>query len=289
MDELDQSARTLIRLARAEERAPSRAIRWRVQRGVAMAAPAAALLSGSVSTAAAKGVAASIGALGLKASFIFGIACGVGVTSVGYGVASYRNLTSVRHEPAKVATATGSMRRLDTRPQQAAAATPDEVLPGVQDPPATMDPPPDHVQSLARMTTQSPLKSRSLAVPKPASEPTEAPVAPSNPTLAAEVDLLTEVQSQLRNGRPSAALESLYRDDGRFVQSPLRPDLDAVRIFTLCELGRVEEALRATDVFLQRYPGSPLVQRVRSACTARGPSAQRASEPPLIPPSHNEP
>jgi hypothetical protein len=108
---------------------------------------------------------------------------------------------------------------------------------------------------------------RALPAPPVAAPPPEVsrPTEPSS-TLLAETELLTQAQRELRRGRPERTLTLIEQHATRFPQGALAQEREAARVIALCTLGRLSESRRAQQAFLQTWPGSPLTERVQSAC-----------------------
>ena len=84
-----------------------------------------------------------------------------------------------------------------------------------------------------------------------------------------EVQLLEDAHRELSAGRAARALALLDEHGARFPSGELRGERMAARVFALCELGRIDEARRAAELFLAFAPSSPLVPRVRASCALR--------------------
>jgi hypothetical protein len=119
-----------------------------------------------------------------------------------------------------------------------------------------------------------------LPSPEPAveDEPKSAPIRqPSRPTpasqaakgspntLAAELQLIRTA----RNATPLEALELIDRHAEQFPDGELRNERESLRVITLCELGRLDEARRAGEHFVATSPGALLLQRVANGCGDR--------------------
>jgi hypothetical protein len=92
-------------------------------------------------------------------------------------------------------------------------------------------------------------------------------------SLAAEIELLHDVQAALEAGQPERALQLLDARRGR-AAGPMQEERAAARVVTLCKLGRVDEARGEAARFARDWPRSPLAERVRSSCAntpANGP------------------
>jgi hypothetical protein len=85
--------------------------------------------------------------------------------------------------------------------------------------------------------------------------------------LMAEVALLRDAQAALRSHDGTRALSAVDAHARAFPHGTLTPERCAVRVFALCELGRVGEAEAAKASFLAEHPDSPEAERVRNACS----------------------
>ncbi len=88
----------------------------------------------------------------------------------------------------------------------------------------------------------------------------------------AELALLTEVTSALREKRAARALALIDEHDRRFPNGALRPEFAGERVLTLAALGRHAEACDLSAKFVAQYPKSPFVPEVRASCVESTPS-----------------
>jgi hypothetical protein len=95
-------------------------------------------------------------------------------------------------------------------------------------------------------------------------------------SLAAEIQLMHDVEAALQAGQPERALQLLDERRGGRYTGAMGEERAAARVVTLCRLGRVEEARAEAARFVHDRPRSPLVERVRSTC-AKGGEPPRAS------------
>jgi len=94
----------------------------------------------------------------------------------------------------------------------------------------------------------------------------------SRDALGEETAALREAQAALRAGRPDRALALVREQDVRFRKGSLEQERAAARVLALCEIGRKAEARRSAREFETKWPRSPLLARVRGACTDGEPS-----------------
>ena len=92
---------------------------------------------------------------------------------------------------------------------------------------------------------------------------------PAQESIAREAELLAEAQRAIKSGAPAVALETLNRYLDECPKARLNEEATATRVLGLCALGRVVEGKRWAVEFEARYPNSPLIQRVRNACSSQ--------------------
>ncbi len=99
-----------------------------------------------------------------------------------------------------------------------------------------------------------------------AAKPSEQGSAAPSGQLGEELSMLSRIRSSVQEGAPSRALEliSSYRE--RFDRPILGMEADALRVDALCRTGQREAAQASAKAFRKDWPGSPLEQRVSSAC-----------------------
>jgi len=100
---------------------------------------------------------------------------------------------------------------------------------------------------------------------------TNPPVTPANigelpDQLRAETSALRAAQQALRAGDAERALSLLNQQDATYQQGLLQQERSAARVLALCQSGKVDGARAEAARFEQRWPKSPLVARIRSAC-----------------------
>jgi hypothetical protein len=140
-------------------------------------------------------------------------------------------------------------------------------------PPAVRDPSPvgfplerterDAVDQPER-TDEKTGRERDVLPSPPGKSPT--PRGDTTDQLGAEAQGLREIQRALRDGNGQTALELVAGDSTRFSRGVLQQERAAAKIQALCLLGRADAARAEAESFEQRWPRSPLLARVRSAC-----------------------
>jgi len=85
-------------------------------------------------------------------------------------------------------------------------------------------------------------------------------------TLAQELDLLHHAQSAWRGREPTHALSLLDEHARKYPRSELRLERGALRVLTLCELGRERAASRLARALLRRAPNSPARAAIEESC-----------------------
>ncbi len=113
-----------------------------------------------------------------------------------------------------------------------------------------------------------------------ASATTRAPRARSSPpradpstTLAEENELLRRASQALQAGRAEAALALTDDHAQRYPHSALADLRAALRIESLCAVGRTSQARDEAATFLARPTGSPVRDRIRRACASQNSTA----------------
>jgi hypothetical protein len=109
---------------------------------------------------------------------------------------------------------------------------------------------------------------RAASVPASAAFPLPADGVPRRTSLAAEAALLQKARSELRAGAIGAAAATLESSRQKFSAPELDQEREALAIELLYRSGRVAPASARARAFLQRYPESPHVSRVRSFLAA---------------------
>jgi len=93
------------------------------------------------------------------------------------------------------------------------------------------------------------------------------PSRPTKASIARETELISGAQRALQKGQPDTALLALDQYSNEFSAGVLQEEAIATRIVALCALGRVIDGRRGVLEFLNRYPNSPLIARIRRACS----------------------
>lgn len=101
--------------------------------------------------------------------------------------------------------------------------------------------------------------------PRPERIAAPRPETPSD-ALARESMLVAAAEAQLRAGHPSEALSLFDRYLREHPSGALRHESLAGRIASLCRLGRTEAGRAELARFAERFPRSPSLPRLRSAC-----------------------
>ena len=84
----------------------------------------------------------------------------------------------------------------------------------------------------------------------------------------AETAEIRHAHDALRAGKPSEALEALAVYAQKHPRGILKEEAAATSVFALCAADRVDEARKQALTFLEAWPRSPLVGRVKSSCAA---------------------
>ena len=149
--------------------------------------------------------------------------------------------------------------------------------------------------SASRQAKGSPVETPQAEPNEPASpEPTVPPAAtapakpatPAKPTmsapeaprsLAAENALLRDAAQALAAGNAAQALELANRHAKEHAGSPMIDISTAMRIESLCALGKQAQARGEAAMFLRRRPKSPMADRIRDACPEKSEGASKKS------------
>ena len=88
-------------------------------------------------------------------------------------------------------------------------------------------------------------------------------------SLRAETSGLRAAQKALRDGDSARALELLGAEASRYPQGALVQERAAAQVLALCQSGNASAARDGARDFEARYPTSPLLGRVKTACAER--------------------
>jgi hypothetical protein len=249
--DLSDETRALIRNALAAEVPPTHEHRSRLRRGViarAAAAGGVALLLGS-SVAKAGGKSLLLTALG----------------SAGVGVGAGLVFAGAAHFAFDAPSAPEAAQSAQVARVAASRAAPARAMP-VSSEPASVDEARPEPADVGEVGEPAPALA---AAPRAVGEGRAAPVASAGSALRAELDLMTEVQSALRDGQGARSLDLLARYDARFPHGALTNERLAAEVFAACQTGDQPRAQRVAANFLQTDASSALAARVRNSC-ARG-------------------
>ena len=107
---------------------------------------------------------------------------------------------------------------------------------------------------------QRPVAARSVA---------PAPTKPPADTLVEETRLIGEARRALAKGDAREALALLDDHATKFPKGTMTVDARALRVRSLCAIGRTDDARAAATALADEYPSSPSAVGVRDACTAQ--------------------
>ena len=93
----------------------------------------------------------------------------------------------------------------------------------------------------------------------------------SSDSLPEEVHLLSRAEQQLNLGQADEALTTLGEHERRFPHGALAEERMAVRVQSLCALGRVAEARADLTRFARAYPRSAHLEHARAFCGVDAP------------------
>jgi hypothetical protein len=145
-----------------------------------------------------------------------------------------------------------------------------------------LKPLPSRVSAFASAAVETP--EVPSAEPAPTRENAAPASKPAKDSIAREAELLAEAQRALKSGAPEVALKTLNRYLDDCPKARLNEEATATRVVALCSLGRTDEGKRWAVEFEKKYANSPLLLRVRNACSSRKPSqipTSSGNEPPV--------
>jgi hypothetical protein len=270
MSNLSSEARRVIALARRADD-PIAADQRRVGLGLAKqlgaGATAMAVSVGTAKTATGAAVVTTLGKSVIFIAFSAAVALSLGQPSSRAADTS-SNGARAAHESASAANVANRVKSSafleSTADAIAAKSIPsrEEALPppglGVQ---RTM-PAKEVGESAANVTGRRAATAKFEPLPDLATAATDPNVDP----LQAETAALREAQRALRVGDPATAISLTLKQDAIFQAGALGQERAAVRIFALCATGNASKARSEANDFIRRWPRSPMLSRVRSAC-----------------------
>jgi hypothetical protein len=252
MTELGRDAKSLVEAASGGDE-PTAENRARVRAAIAATLVAAAAASGATTMAAAKGSAAAAGAAGsaIPGSVATALVSLALVSALGVGTAMYvRSSTPANKTVPSMATRAVALATRAPPHSPARAATisaPAEAAP---------------------LPAERAVGEKRLPVSTPPSAAVPARTRVSGTSVEAEMLLIGQAREALQSGHAAHALVVLYEHGHRFPSGALGEERDAMRVTSLCALGRVAEASAAASQFLRAFPDSPHAGRVRASCAS---------------------
>jgi hypothetical protein len=245
--ELDPEARRILSLVQ-DARTPDAADKARVEQRLAIALGAAAAVGASSSIASPAAATSASGAATKAAGSAAALKWTIGGCAlIAAAVATY------------VASPGGGPTRAAPRPVPSAApgAVPLEAAPMAAVAPAS-----------APVSAQP-----SIDAAEPITDAARARRTPPHPrpraALGDELELLHAAQSAWRSGDAARALALVSEHRSRHPRSTLRLERDALRVLSLCDLGRTEEAARLGRAWLTRASASPLRASIERSCAMK--------------------
>jgi RNA polymerase sigma-70 factor (ECF subfamily) len=240
---LDPEARRILDLARAA-RTPSEDDRARLQRRLTTAI-GVSIASGASIAAAEAGKSIGVGkATGSLVALKFWVGGGA---LVAVAAVSYLSLGPATRTPR----ATGPATALAAR--------------AVSAPSTSVTEPPVMATQAGEQAPAENARAPERAARHPERHQKPAALAP----LASELELLHRAQAAWRSGDGKLALALLDQHAASYPRSSLSLERDGLRVLTLCELGRHEEASRSAHSFLVRAPRSPMRPSIEQSCALK--------------------
>jgi len=270
MSNLSSEARRVIALARHADD-PNFADQQRVGQGLMrrLGAGATAML---VSVGTAKAAAGTVVATTLGKSVLFvavstAVALSLGQPS-SHAAGTSLNAGQVAYQSAPAANVvsqakTSAVQEITPSEPIAAKTVPESRK--VSSSPASELPQSMAVKEVGELPTVTPSRRAATAQFEPLPEVAAAPD-PNIDPLQPETAALREAQRALRAGDPAAAISLTKRQDAQFQAGALGQERAAVRVFALCAIGNAVQARKEANEFIRRWPRSPMLSRVRSAC-----------------------
>lgn len=235
--ELDPFAQRLLEITR-EARTPSERDKQRVERALSVSLGlAASAAAGSASGAVLSGASAAATARGSATGL-------VALKWLGAAALTASALTA------------GYLAFAPARAQAPVASS----APAPKDAPRAADPAPPAPVVESESAPEAPRA-------EPRAERRSVPGKTKKPeTLAEELDLLHDAQAKWRNRDAAGALELIAQHKQRYPRSALAPEREALRVFSLCAAGRVDEARAVARRSFAKAPRSPLRTAVEESC-----------------------
>jgi hypothetical protein len=140
-------------------------------------------------------------------------------------------------------------------------STPQSTLPPNATPPEGASPTSAASRSESRAVQADPTTSKALA-----GDDTDTRTPTAVQDLNRQVEAIRQARSAIREGDGNAALGAIDEGVPPGQSSPLEEESTYSRILALCQVGRVTEARQQAELFLRRFPASPLSVRVRNSC-----------------------
>lgn len=234
--DLDRDAQRILDLA-SDARAPGADDRARMDGKLSAVLGAAALAGASQAGAAHASTAGTSAGAAAHAAGAGALKWWLTSALLASAVAGYVTLSRHAPEPA-----------VQRQPPIRLAPPPPVVEPTNEAP--ALEPAPDPAE-------QAPLRAISHAKPK------------ARGTLSDELELLHRAQAAWRAHEAPQALALIDQHKRRFPRSELRLEREGLRVLTLCELGRTNEARALAHKLLDKAPRSPLRATIEESCALK--------------------
>ncbi len=215
--------------------------------GVAVASVGAT--PASAATAATSSFGLTLAKIGAAVALTAGLGVGFAASTADPESAPVESVESVA-KPSDPSTPRGNTVKRTPAPEETAPELETEVEPESEAVLETLD---DEAEVPAPKT-----KTRARKRPRPAAEPAS--------VLADESALLGKAKVAVSAGRNKDALAAIRDHASKFPGGELAEVRRALEVKVLCNLGRTEEARKASDRFLRRHRRSALAGQVRSSC-----------------------
>lgn len=194
------------------------------------------------------------------AAAVGGMKVGLGFKLVGLAVVTLAiSGAAVVSRSTPPTTGRAAERALEPPPASVVAAPP--PVPALED-----VPPP--VETIAAPLPKPRKRVASVAPPAPAASMLPEPTVASG-ALGEETKLVSAANAALRAGDGRAALAAIEDHQRRFPAGVLAEERDAQRVEAMCLAGQTAEARERAARFGRDRPGSPLLTKVKAACSGK--------------------
>jgi hypothetical protein len=209
--------------------------------------------AGSSKLAASGGAAAATGSLGAKLGILLAV---VGVSTAGYLALDDGQAENAIQPPIVAPGAVPAPRAKPVPPNTQAPEPPAETSRESQPP----------KQELAPSLNTAPEDKPSPATRTSRRRAPRASSGEPSSTLLAELNLLKRASGELRNGRPSLALQTLKEHRTQYPKSVLASERRGLSLLARCASAKTPGVILQARRFLKAAPSSPLAPHIKKQC-----------------------